>query len=87
MLNWHTLSNNILNRIPLLLRKQPFVFLAQFGYDEWSDGGEDARQDRVSGVEEPAGVRGVIEVDSTFQDGVFADSEVSSNGGHVDVTS
>lgn len=52
--------------MPLLLRKQPFIFLAQFGYDEWSDGGEDAREDRVSGVEEPAGIGGVIEVDSTF---------------------
>lgn len=68
MLNvrWHTLSNHILNRMPLLLRKQAFVFLAQFGYDEGSDGGEDAREDGVSGVEEPAGVGGVIEVDSTF---------------------
>lgn len=72
--------------MPLLLRKQAFVFLAQFGYDEGSDGGEDARQDRVSGVEEPAGVGGVIEVDSTFQDGVFADSEVPTNGGHVVVS-
>ena len=52
--------------MPLLLRKQAFVFLAQFGYDEGSDGGEDAREDGVSGVEEPAGVGGVIEVDSTF---------------------
>lgn len=72
--------------MPLLLRKQAFVFLAQFGYDEGSDGGEDARQERVSGVEEPAGVGGVIEVDSTFQDGVFADSEVPTNGGHVVVS-
>ena len=52
--------------MPLLLRKQPFVFLTQFGYDERSDGVEDAREDGVSGVEEPAGVGGVIEVDSTF---------------------
>lgn len=65
-----------------LPRKKPLIFLPQLGQDEWSDGGEDPRQHGIAGVKQPAGVGGVFEVDATFQDRVFADAEVASDGGH-----
>lgn len=63
----------------------PFVFFAQFGEDEGPDGFDDAGEDGVAGVEEPAGGVGrVVEVDSDFEDGVGGYAEVAADRGHLE---
>jgi hypothetical protein len=83
--NTHTFNNDILHT-PLLRLALPLtslLLLDKLWQDQRSNSLDDAREDGVSGVQKPGLCkRRVIEIDSTFEDGILGYAEVSAYWRH-----
>ena len=85
--NVHTLNDDVLPPFPLPPLGRRFrlrVLLPELGQHERADGLDDAGEDGVARVEEPAvRVGRVVEVDAAFEDGVLRYAEVAADGWHI----